>query len=172
MERSVEIELSADDLAHSFKLQFVTFLRSRRGLIRLGVLALVVSVAFGALIWNGSTSNAVAILTFTLLSPLMVIAGPAAIVWLAAPRSSRRVFSQQASLRRSYHLTWDNEHYRTASESGNAVIAWRDFFRAERDDELITLYESQALRRLIPIRFLSPEQRADIERMIAPLLGK
>ena len=61
MERSVEIELRADDLAQSAKLQFLTFLRSRRGPVRLVVGALLASAVFGALIWNGSTTSKVTI---------------------------------------------------------------------------------------------------------------
>ena len=172
MERSVDIELRPDDLVQSSRLQFLTFLRSRRGLVRLGALAVIASVLFGAVMWTGSTETMVMIAVFTLLSPLMIVALPAAIVWFVTPRVSRRMFAQQASLRQRYRLTWDDAYYRTAGESGQAVIAWGDFFRAERNEQLITLYESQALRRIVPLRFLSAEQRTDIERIIAPLLGK
>lgn len=172
MERSVNIELRADDLAKAAKLQFLSFLRSRRSLIRLALCAAAASTVFGLIIWNGSTSSMVTIAVFTLLSPLMIIAGPAAIVWFVAPHTSRRIFAQQASLRQPYRLNWDEEYYRTKGEGGQAVIAWRDFFRVERNDELIVLYESQALRRIIPLRLLSTGQRADMERIIEPLLVK
>lgn len=172
MERSVDIELRPDDLVQSSRLQFLNVLRSRRKLVKLGICALLASAIFGIVIWNGSTQSLVTIAVFTLLSPLLIIAGPAAIVWFVTPRVSRRMFAQQASLRQRYRLTWDETHYRTAGEGGQAVIAWSDFFRVERNDELVTLYESQALRRIIPWRFLSAEQRADIERIIQPLLGK
>lgn len=172
MERSVEIELRPDDLVQSSRLQFLTFLRSRRGLVRLGVVAVSASVLFGAVMWTGSTQSMVGIAVFTILSPLMIVAVPAAVVWFVSPRVSRRMFAQQASLRQPYRLTWDDAYYRTAGEGGQAVIAWGNFFRIERSERLITLYESQVLRRIIPLRFLSAEQRADIERIIAPFLGK
>lgn len=172
MERSVEITLSAEDMVASQKLQFVRFLTSRRGLVRLGIVSVFASFIFGAVMWNGSGDNTLAIVLFTLFSPLMIIAGPAVLVWFVGPHSARRVFAQQASLRQPYRLTWDEERYRTAGEGGSADIAWRDFYRVERNDKVIALYESQVLRRLVPLRFLSDEQRADLERIVAPLVEK
>jgi hypothetical protein len=172
MERSVDIQLGPDDLVQSAKLQFLTFLRSRRGMVRLGLCALIAGIGFGMFMWDGSVASGVVIAVYIVLLPLAIVAVPGAIVWFVTPHTSRRMFAQQASLRQPYRMTWDDTHYRATGDSGQAVIAWTDFFRVERNDRLITLYESQALRRIIPLRFLTPEQRADIERVIAPLLGK
>lgn len=165
MERSVEIQLQPDDLVLASKLQFLKGVRSAKGMTTILVAAALATTLYGLLIWDGDEQVAIAI--FGVLSPLIVVCGPAFVVWFIGPRSARKLFAQQASLRQPYRLEWDEESYRAYGEGGQATIKWSDFFRVIQDDKVIVLFESLALRRLIPARFLSEAQRRDIEGIIA-----
>jgi hypothetical protein len=164
VERYVDIQLEPNDLVEASKLQFRKGLRGWKGLTTVAILAVLATTVYGLLIWDGDDEVAIAI--FGVLSPLMVICGPAFVVWFVAPSTARRIFAQQASLRRAYRLEWNEQCYMTHSEDGHVRIEWGDFFRIIRNDEIIVLFESQVLRRLVPLRFLTAEQRMDIERII------
>ncbi|KQN77599.1 YcxB family protein [Devosia sp. Leaf64] len=165
MNRTADIQLLPHDLADANKLQFINSLRRPRGILSVLFLSAALSTIFGLLVWDAG--NALPIAAFTIVSPLAVLAGPAFVVWVINPGTARRIFKQQASLRKPYAIAWDEAHYLAHSDLGNTKLPWSDLFRVEHNDKLIVLFESQNLRRIIPLRFLSPEQRADIEGVIA-----
>jgi len=86
--------------------------------------------------------------------------------YLLLPRRVKRVYRQQRNLQRPYEVSWDDDHYSTRSEQGNARIPWNEFLKWRENKRLFLLYRSDVLFHMVPKAALSNEQVADFSRLI------
>jgi hypothetical protein len=86
-------------------------------------------------------------------------------LWL--PRYVRRVYAQQRDLREEIVIQWDDVRFSAQSASGHITVEWNDFYRWQRNNDVILLYRSEALLNFFPTH--DPEFRAaadEVERLL------
>lgn len=167
--RAVVIQLQPEDLALAQRLHFWQHVRGRSGMIRLSILCVVATGAFATFMWlAGSGSEAVVpTLAFALSTPFALLAFPFLITHFLGGYAARKTFRQQKTLHKPAKLTWSEQGVVMQSEYGDARVPWMDFRKAREDRQMILLYESDRLYRVIPKRCLSTAQLADLQACMA-----
>ncbi|GGF71936.1 hypothetical protein GCM10007301_34600 [Azorhizobium oxalatiphilum] len=170
--REVRITLDVEDHVAFHRLFLARALRQPRTWFHLGLSALVVSAGatIGVKVFTGDDLPMPVALALFILTPLVRVGWG---YWLTV-RHARRIFAQQQSLHLPFDLTWDEESLTTRSEQGTVRLEWLYVLRVVEDRRLILVYESEALARLVPRRFFTPDQQADFlacARAVVPADG-
>jgi YcxB-like protein len=89
----------------------------------------------------------------------------AIIQWLVAkiwiPHFARRVYRQQADLKRETRIEWSEAGFRAISNSGESTDPWSTFFQWKRSADMLLLYRSEALFNFIPLDLPGGENAGD-----------
>ena len=167
--RAQVIQLGLDDIKQAQRLHFWQFVRSRSGMIRIAVSCIRATALFALvvlLVGKGKHVTSL-ILFFALASPFIVMACSAAVIFLLGKRLARKAFDQQKTLQVPYRVSWTEQGILVESEYGDARMPWGDLRKARQDQNLLLLYESDRLYRLIPKRCLTQAQLADFQACMA-----
>ena len=167
--RTQVIQLGLEDIQQAQRLHFWQFVRSRRGIFRIAVSSLRATALFAliVLLVGKAKSASSLILFFSLASPFIVLACSAAVISLLGKRLARKAFDQQKTLHVPYRVSWTDQGILIESEYGDARLPWGDLRKTRQDKNLILLYESDRLYRLIPTRCFTPAQLTDFQACMA-----
>lgn len=125
------------------------------GLWGLGFLGAVVFAIRGEFNWLYVTQGAILIVF------LLVIR------FYLTPRQARRTFAQQKELGVPWEMLVTETGLEISNEFGHARRPWGDFIKWKEDDDLLLLYESDTVYRVLPKRFFSPaEQLARLKQKL------
>jgi len=163
--RTQVIQLGLEDIQQAQRLHFWQFVRSRRGMIRIAVSCLRATALFALvmlLVGKGKSVTSF-ILFFALASPLVVMACSAAVIFLLGKRLARKALDQQKTLQMPYRVSWTDQGILIESEYSDTRMQWGNFWKLRQDQNLILLYESDRLYRLIPKRCFTAAQLADFQ---------
>lgn len=78
------------------------------------------------------------------------------------PRRSRRIFAQQKSLHDEIEAKWDEAALDLATSSARSRHRWADFLKWTEGQNVILLYQSDAVFNMLPKRAFSPEALTEI----------
>lgn len=82
-------------------------------------------------------------------------------LWLV-PRATRRLFRQQKTLHRPMTYSWSQAGLKVTNESGEWLFAWADYLKLAENGTIMLLYEGPRLFQMLPKRFFTAEQLADL----------
>lgn len=172
--RAEVIQLGLEDIKQAQRLHFWQFVRSRSGMIRIAVSCLRATALFALVILLVGKGKHVTslILFFALASPLIVMACCVTVIFLLGKRLARKALDQQKTLQMPYRVSWTDQGILIESEHSDTRMPWGDFRKIRQDQNLILLYESDRLYRLIPKRCFTPAQLADFQACMAPVLQR
>jgi len=161
----ITVHLSEDDIVAAQRLYSSSFLTRRQTLIRLGLIWLATTIFIASMVlgtdeWAGGNR---------LLISLGIVVGSSVPIWavlafmfVQGPRSARKVYRQQETLRMPIAYSWDDEALTFTSEFGENRIEWAELHHAVEDDRVMLLFEGPRLYRMLPKRVLSAEQLAEV----------
>lgn len=161
----ITVHLSEDDIVAAQRLYSSSFLTRRQTLIRLGLIWLATTVFIASMVlgtdeWASGNR---------LLISLAIVAGSSVPIWVVlgfmfvqGPRSARKVYRQQETLRMPIAYSWDDTGLTFTSEFGENRIEWDELHHAVEDEHVILLFEGPRLYRMLPKRVLSAEQLAEV----------
>ena len=161
----ITVHLSEDDIVAAQRLYSSSFLTRRQTLIRLGLIWLATTIFIASMMlgtdeWAGGNR---------LLISLGIVVGASVPIWavlafmfVQGPRSARKVYRQQETLRMPIAYSWDDEALTFTSEFGENRIEWAELHHAVEDDRVMLLFEGPRLYRMLPKRVLSAEQLAEV----------
>ncbi|TCR70236.1 YcxB-like protein [Bosea sp. BK604] len=99
---------------------------------------------------------------------------PALLLWLLGarwlnylwfvPRATRRLFRQQKTLHRPMSYSWSQAGLKVSSENGEWLFAWADYLELAENGTIMLVYEGPRLFQMLPKRFFTSEQLADLRR--------
>ena len=167
--RTEVIQLGLKDIAHAQRLHFWQFVRSGRGIIRIVISSVRATALFALLVLLVGKGKSVLspVLFFAFASPFIVMACSVAVIFAMGTRFGRKAFDQQKTLQAPYRISWSDQGILIESEYGDARMQWGDFRKLRQDQNLILLYESDRLYRLIPKRCFTQAQLADFQACMA-----
>lgn len=167
-QHAVLIQLGPEDLVHAQRLHFWQFMRSRGGIIQLAVLSIAATALFALLMFGARGKGFMSpTLAFAPASPFIVVASCIGVLFILGGRVARKAFSQQKTLQMPYRISWTDQGILLQSEYGDARMPWGDFRKLREDRNIILLYESDRLHRLIPKRCFTAAQLADFQACMA-----
>lgn len=161
----ITVHLSEDDIVAAQRLYSSSFLTRRQTLIRLGLIWLATTIFIASMMlgtdeWAGGNR---------LLISLGIVVGASVPIWavlafmfVQGPRSARKVYRQQETLRMPIAYSWDDEALTFSSEFGENRIEWAELHHAVEDERVMLLFEGPRLYRMLPKRVLSAEQLAEV----------
>ena len=167
--RAEVIQLGLEDIKQAQRLHFWQFVRSRSGMIRIAVSCVRATALFALVVLMlGKGRNVTSlILFFALASPFIVMACCVALIFFLGKRLARKALDQQKTLQMRYRISWTDRGILIESEYGATRMPWGDFRKLRQDQNLILLYESDRLYRLIPKRCFTAAQLADFQACMA-----
>jgi hypothetical protein len=118
------------------------------GLVGLG-LAVLVSGALSPFLLTNLLIAALPILFFGVIYGFILL--------VIVPSKTRRVFAQQKSLQAQYEIVISPDTIETTSEQGTSRMAITDFYKYKVGQDLVLLYQSQALFHMFPRRVFDSE---------------
>lgn len=160
MNGQLDLRVSEADLLTAYRAHYPLFPGSK---VALGALILLLLVASFALWDSPPDARHIALLAGGLLFSLVFMLVAIQLVmrrwWL--PRYTRRIHSQQADLRTSWALSWDEEKLSIANPDNSGNVAWGDFHQWLRTRGMLLIYRSEALFNIIPLHDAAAERAAD-----------
>ncbi len=163
--RSITFTPSEADVLAAYRLHWSKI--PRKAFVRFSVLVLAVAAFVVLMVQPGgflATSGTVAAIIAYAIILFVVLRWISLRWWL--PRFVRRVYEQQADLRRSTTTHWDEEYFRSESSEGGFRTAWRDLYGWRRDRRNILLYRSEILFNFIVIGDAEQAAIDDLERCL------
>lgn len=160
MNRSVTITLAEDDYVAANRLHVLNQYKGRGP-----VAVLCFFIALYVLFLGASFAGIQMPETLHLLIPALLLwllgARLLNYLWLV-PRATRKLFRQQKTLHRPMTYSWSEAGLKVTGESGEWLFAWADYLKLAENAKIVLLYEGPRLFQMLPKRFFTAEQLADL----------
>lgn len=169
--RDATFELEAGDLVYAQRLYFWETLRGARALARLFFIWICTVFILWMVLnaWGEVVDNAMGVAIVAMVVGSLFVAMPGLVVYTAGWRTARKTLTQQKTLQKPLHVSWDDENISLKNDFGESRFKWTDIFKIRQDDRIILLYESERIYRLIPKRILTEAQRVDLSSIVAKI---
>ena len=139
---------------------------NRRALTRYAIIAagsFLAGVAVAGLFWDRPDWSerllgGLAVMAYV----VVVLGGIIGTGYLLLPRRPRRLFRQQAVMRKPLGFAWSDDGMIHRSAAGEGSYAWSDFHRWQDGRSGILIYQTDNLFHILPHRVLDPGQRAEV----------
>lgn len=170
MNRRTTFTLDELDLRRAVRLHAFSGIREKQTIIRLAVLWTIAMAAFVGFFsaagtpWptlRGHLWPLALVITATILGTSLGI--PLAF----SPLMIRRRFKQDKLVRKPVSASWDEEAYEAEQPGVHNRIPWGDYMKIREDQHLFLFFLSDYNYQILPKRVLTPEQVADLQRVLA-----
>lgn len=168
--RTEVIHLGLEDIRQAQRLHFWQFVRSCSGMIRIMISSVRATALFTLLVLvvvGRGKSVTSTILFFALASPFIVMGCSVAVLLVLGRSLGRKALDQQKTLQAPYRFSWTDQGILIESEYGDARMPWGGFRKLRQNQNLMLLYESDRLYRLIPKRCFTQAQLTDLQACMA-----
>lgn len=168
LNRSVTVQLTADDYAAANKLVVLDSYRRKIGLLLLVVAPFAaVFLVYAAGYDLGGFANATRFIAPFALAAMIVVVLLRYFVF--APRTARSTYRKQKTLHYPYTFSWSETGLKAAGAGGEWAVPWSDYLKLVENGETIVFFLSPRLFQMLPKRALDDGQIADIRQCAASL---
>lgn len=157
----IVFQLTVEDLVHAYRLNLWRRYNWKYLLKSFAIIVIVYVVLFfgGFRVANGAWLD---------WRNIWWIAGIAAVVTIGVPlvghlmlrRAARKIYSQQKALHQPHTVDWRSECFIVGSPTSREELRFADLIHWSEDRDVILLYQSGVMFRLIPKRVLTDSQVA------------
>lgn len=159
------IELTQDDLLEGATRQYAAAIMRRR-VVAFAILVALGGFAFGAYVVPARGSN-LGIGLIVMAGALAYFYGLMGVIYLVVRRGIRRQWRENQLLHETVDVAWSGHGYKVVGENVRSDMPW-SYYRGWRETRnLFLLYFSPVNYQILPKRYLSAEQEADLRRNLA-----
>lgn len=153
---------SADDLLAAYRLNLKAKLRAKRAQRNFLVGGLAVGVLCAAAAWIWPFAPLLIAAAIGVAYWMLFLTAVFGAAYLRLPRQSRTIYAQQKSLHGTTTVQWNEKGITFKSVKGQSSFGWDDFTRIDASNDVILLWQSDAVMNFIPARVLTDDQVMDL----------
>ncbi|MFC4292175.1 YcxB family protein [Sphingorhabdus arenilitoris] len=151
MSGSVTISASEEQVLAAYQLHWSVI--PRKGKIIFGLLVMIIASIMAYIVSDEGPLMMLAAFAGYVLFGVLVLFFFRWInkIWWV-PRFVKRVYAQQADLRKEFTISWDQDGFRILTENGDMWMKWTELHGWRRTERTLLLYRSEVLFNFVPLR--------------------